>query len=180
MNDLEGETKDAISVGEASFKQRSLWHYIISLPTWVGAGTLFLLMAMTFFDVILRSIANDPIESATELTRLFMAIIVFSALPMISWKGNHVVVDLIDPLFSRRLARLRSILIDLIAGLALLWPAKRIFELAERAREFGDTTEYLGFPQYLPGWFIAIFTLLTAVVLIARAITLIIAPHKVP
>ena len=40
---------------------------------------LFFLMAMTFADVVLRSVFNDPIESATELTRLLMAIIVFSS-----------------------------------------------------------------------------------------------------
>ena len=42
------------------------------------------MMIMTFFDVVLRSTVNTPIEAATELTRILMAIVVFSALPVVS------------------------------------------------------------------------------------------------
>ena len=157
-----------------------VWHYIAQLPTWLAASMLFLLMAMTFFDVMLRSVANNPIEAATELTRFFMAIIVFSALPMVSWQGRHIVVDLMDPLFSRRMARFRDILIDLFCGVILFWPAKRVWDLAERARDFGDTTEYLGFPQFIVGWFIAFFAFVTAIVFILRGLARIFFSSKVP
>ncbi len=157
-----------------------LWHYIAMLPTWLAALVLFALMSMTFLDVVLRSVANNPIESATELTRIFMAIVVFASLPMVSWRGQHIIVDLMDPLFSRRMARARDILIDLICGVVLLWPAKRVWDLAERARDYGDVTEYLNLPQYNPGWFIAFFTGLTAIVFILRGLARIFFPSKVP
>ena len=166
--------------GPGALRQPSLWHYIAVLPTWLAAAVLFVLMFMTFADVVLRSVADNPIESATELTRFFMAIMVFAALPMVSWRGNHIVVDLMDPLFSRRLARLRDILIDLICGVILFWPAKRVWDLAERARDFGDVTEYLGFPQYIIGWFIAFFAFVTALVFVARGLARIFFPAKVP
>ena len=155
---------------DMSLHQTSIWRYLAIMPTWFGAGTLFVLMAMTFADVILRGLFNNPIESATELTRLFMAIIVFSSLPLISWKGTHILVDLMDPLFSRRLAQLRDIIIDLACGTVLLWPSKRVWELAERAREYGDVTEYLNLPQHYIGWFISVFTFATALTFIARAV----------
>lgn len=156
---------------DMSLKQDSIWRYIAVLPTWLSAGVLFLLMTMTFADVILRSVFGNPIESATELTRLFMAVMVFSALPIVSWKGANIVVDLMDPLFSRRLALLRDILIDLACGVLLLWPAKRVWDLAERAREYGDVTEYLNLPQHYTAWFIAFFTFATAFTFIARGLT---------
>lgn len=180
MSDTEGQTENAAGAGEVSLRQPTLFHLIAILPTWMAALSLFALMVMTFFDVILRSALNNPIESATELTRLFMAIVVFASLPMVSWKGRHIVVDLLDPVYSRKLARLRDIVIDLGCGLALLWPARRVWDLAERARSYGDVTEYLGFPQYLPGWFIAFFTLATAIVFLARGVTRIVAPARVP
>ena len=155
------------------------WHIITHLPTWLAAGVLFVLMSMTFLDVILRSVLGNPIESATELTRFFMAIVVFSALPLVTWKGNHIVVDLMDPLFSRRLARIRDIVIDLLCGAILFWPAQRVWVLAERAREYGDVTEYLNFPQHIIGWFIAFFAGLTAVVFILRGLARIFFPEKV-
>ena len=158
----------------------TIWTVIARAPTWLAAWVLFVLTAMTFFDVVLRSVANNPIESATELTRFFMAVVVFASLPAVSWKGKHIVVDLMDPLFSRRAARVRDILIDLITGGILLWPAKRVWELAERARDFGDVTEYLGFPQFVIGWFIAFFAFVTAVVFLVRGTARIVAPDRVP
>ena len=81
------------------------WRILFDAPIWLAAFALFLLMVMTFADVILRSAANNPIESATELTRLLMAIIVFSALPLVSWKGDHIIGFLDDhpALVGRRL-----------------------------------------------------------------------------
>lgn len=174
------ETDSEIEGPGAPLRQPSLWHYIAILPTWVAAACLFVMMGMTFLDVVLRSALNNPLEYATELTRIFMAVIVFASLPMVSWKGQHIIVDLLDPFFSRWLARIRDIVIDLACGVILLWPAKRVFDLAERARDYGDVTEYMGFPQYLIGWFIAIFTLLTALTLIVRGATRIFFPDKVP
>ena len=163
-----------------TFRQPSVWHYIAVLPTWLACIVLFMLMTMTFADVVLRSALNNPIESATELTRLFMAIVVFASLPMVSWTGKHIVVDLMDPLFSRSMGRLRDIAIDIGCGVLLFWPAKRVIELAERARSYGDVTEYIGFPQHLIGWFIAFFTMVTAVVFVARGLARIFFASKVP
>ncbi len=159
---------------------RTIWTVIADAPMWMAAAVLFALMAMTFLDVLSRSVLNNPIESATELTRLFMAIMVFAALPIVAWKGEHIVVDLMEPLFSRRIARIRDIMIDLICGAVILWPAKRVFDLAERARDYGDKTEYLGLPQFYIGWFIAAFAFLTAFVFLARGLTQIFAPHRMP
>lgn len=164
---------------DTELSQSSIWRYICVLPTWLAAAALFILMGMTFADVILRSLFNNPIESATELTRLCMMVIVFAALPMVSWKGNNIVVDLLDSVFSKSLARIRDILIDIICGVLLLWPAKRIWDLAERARDYGDVTEYLHLPQFYAGWFIAFFTLITALAFLLRGLTRIFARHKV-
>ncbi|MDH3452924.1 MAG: TRAP transporter small permease [Gammaproteobacteria bacterium] len=148
-------------------------------PALLGAAVLFVLMAMTFFDVILRSLFNDPIEAATELTRLFMAIMVFSALPLVSWHGEHIVVDLFDGLFNATAARIRDAAVNLISGMLLLWPALRVWQLAARAREYGDVTEYLHIPQFYIAYFIAIMTLATAVALCARGAAFIFAPSFV-
>lgn len=168
------------SASEALLRPRGLGQWIAALPSWLAALTLFALMAMTFADVLLRSAADAPIEAATELTRIFMAIVVFASLPMVTWRGEHIVVDLMDPLFSRRLAWIRDIVIDIGCGVLLLWPAKRVLDLAERARGYGDITEYLGFPQHLTGWFIAFFAAMTALTFIARGVVRLVAPQMIP
>ncbi|WP_276156013.1 TRAP transporter small permease subunit, partial [Sulfitobacter sp. Ks18] len=57
---------------------------------------LFALMVLTFADVVMRSVFNAPIEAATELIRIGIALIVFSALPILSWRSQHIAVDLLD------------------------------------------------------------------------------------
>lgn len=153
---------------------------LVQGPSWLAGAVLFALMAMTFADVVLRSAFNAPIEAATELTRLFMAIIVFASLPVVTWRGTHIAVDLLDPFFPRMLARLRDIAVDLVCGAVLFWPAMRVWTLAERARSYGDVTEYLNMPQFYIAYFIAVSTFVTAIVLVLRGVLRIFAPARVP
>jgi TRAP-type C4-dicarboxylate transport system permease small subunit len=120
---------------------------------------------------------NTPIEAATELTRLLMAVIVFSVLPVVSARGGHIAVDLLDPLFRGLLQRLRDGAVHVSCGLMLIWPAMRAGDLAERARSYGDVTEYLGIPQFYPAWFIAVMAGIAALALIVRGIVALVAPR---
>ena len=147
------------------------------LPVLMACAALFTLMIMTFADVILRSAFNAPIEAATELTRMLMAIVVFSVLPVLSVRDGHIVVDLMDPFYgSAFVERMRDAAISLACGAMLILPAERVLVLAERARSYGDLTEYLNIPQFYIGWFIAIMTYLTAIVLIVRGAVTLFAP----
>ncbi|MCY4462565.1 MAG: TRAP transporter small permease subunit [Albidovulum sp.] len=139
------------------------------LPILLASASLFALMVMTFADVVLRSAFNSPIEAATELTRILMAVMVFSVLPVLSVAKDHIEVDLAEPLFSSELSkRIRTGLIFLACGGMLILPAGKVISLAERARSYGDLTEYLNIPQFYVAWFIAIMAHLTAAVLILR------------
>ena len=178
MSEIDEELGSAAYFAEANIRQPSIWHYIAVAPTWLAAFALFFMMGMTFLDVILRSAISNPIEWATELTRLCMAIIVFASLPVVSWKSGHIIVDLMDPFFSKTLARWRDIIIDLACGVILFWPAKRVWDLAERSREFGDVTEYMAMPQHYIGWFIAFFTFVTAITLVIRGVVRIVRPER--
>lgn len=149
------------------------------LPVLLASAALFALMVMTFCDVILRSAFNAPIEAATELTRIFMAIAVFAVLPVISAsKDGHIAVDLTDSLVDRLgLARFRDGLMLVLPGVLLFWPVERMTVLAERSARNGDITEYLGIPQTWLEWFIAGATALTALVMIATGLITWAAPR---
>lgn len=155
----------------------SLLKPVAELPMLLAAVTLFVLMLLTFTDVIMRSVFSAPIEAATELTRIAMAVIVFSALPVISGKAQHIIVDLLDPVFNRLgVARVLEGLITLICGVLLFWPASRASDLAERARSYGDLTEYLSIPTFYIAWFIALMTLISAVAMAVRGLITLFKP----
>lgn len=148
------------------------------IPVVVATLALFVLMVMTFCDVVLRSVFNNPIEAATELTRIFMAILVFAVMPVISARGEHIAVDLTDGIFYRlKLHNIRDGLIYVGCGVMMYWPVMRVWTLAERWRSYGDVTEYLSIPQFYIGWFIAAFAALTACSLIITGLIHLIAPR---
>ncbi|QUJ78419.1 TRAP transporter small permease [Sulfitobacter albidus] len=152
----------------------------LKLPIAIAGAVLFLLMVLTFCDVILRSAFNAPIEAATELTKLGVALVVFAALPAISYRGDHIAVDLLDPLFKNPFVqRLRDGLIAIACGVMLIWPTQYVQVLAERARGFGDRTEYLEIPQFIVGYFIFAMCCLTIAALILKGVLLLVAPRFV-
>ncbi len=144
------------------------------IPLAVASAALFLMMCMTFADVVLRSSFDAPIEAATELTRILMAIVVFSSLPVCSGRGEHISVDLFDGYFNNAMARMRDGIIALLCGIMLLWPAQRVTVLAQRAADYGDLTEYLQIPQSYIAWGIAVATFATAIILIIRGVAILI------
>ena len=73
----------------------------------VSATTLFLMMSLTFCDVIGRYLLNKPIEGASDITELMMVLIVFLAMAYTQICKGHVQVDL---LFVRMPKRIQAIL----------------------------------------------------------------------
>jgi TRAP-type C4-dicarboxylate transport system permease small subunit len=151
---------------------------LAKLPMFLASLALFGLMCLTFADVLMRSIFNAPIEAATELIRIGIALIVSAALPVLSATNAHIAVDLMDGPFRRwRLERWRDALVALVCAAMLWYPAGRIVDLAERARSYGDVTEYLAIPTFYVGYFIAAMTYVTAAALVGRGALHLFAPH---
>lgn len=150
---------------------------LAQIPMFVASLALFMLMLLTFADVLMRSIFNAPIEAATELIRIGIALIVFAALPVLSARGGHISVDLLDGLFQRlHLERWRDAAVALGCAAMLWYPAGRVVDLAERARGYGDVTEYLSIPTYYVAYFIAAMTYLTAAALVGRGLLHLFSP----
>jgi TRAP-type transport system small permease protein len=157
---------------------KKAYHFLVEVPIWLACAALFILMVMTFCDVILRSSFDAPIEAATELTRIFVAVMVFAVMPHISVNDGHIAVDLTDGIFERfRLSRIRNGLILILSGVLLSWPVSQVWTLAERTRDYGDVTEYLALPQYLTMWFIAAGITLAAAAMVLAGVLTLVAPR---
>ena len=56
----------------------------------LASVVLFLLMLITCIDVVGRYLFASPLPGATELTEVGLAIMVFAAIPVITWCGGLV------------------------------------------------------------------------------------------
>ena len=136
----------------------------------VSAVVLFVLMAMTCVDVFGREVLAAPLDGATELTRLMLGIIVFGVLPAVSRREDHVTVDLLDPFFPPRAARIREALLNLVCAVALSAVCWRVWFVGVDQLEYGDATEFLRIPLGPVSWFIAVLSGIAAAATLLNAV----------
>lgn len=129
----------------------------------IGAAVLFGLMMVTCIDVAGRYVFNSPLVGATELTELGLAVLVFSAMPVVTWRGMQIVVDLLDHYLNSTLLKALSLFAALVMSTSLYFLAWRIFEMGERSMRRGIVTDFLGIPRGVVIEYIAIMSWATIV-----------------
>jgi tripartite ATP-independent transporter DctM subunit len=95
-----------------STKHRSILEYLINvldkvgtLSRWtniIGLAALFLLICLTFTDVILRYGFNRPIEGSVDITEVMLVLAIYLAISHTYNMKSHVTVDLITSKLSDR------------------------------------------------------------------------------
>lgn len=150
------------------------------IPIYLGALTTLALVFLTVADVVGRYFFNSPIVGATEITSLGMAVIIFTSLPVISGKGEHICVDLLDGLYSPKAARWRDGIIDIFFGAALMFLLPRFNVLAERVMKYGEFTEYLRLPVFYINYFFLFWVGIAAFSLLFRGILMLLNIIKTP
>lgn len=114
-----------------------------SLCGWLAGLALFAIMTLTFFDVSGRKLLSNSITGSLELTELLMVVVIFSALPLVSLRGEHVVFDSLDRLLPPALRAFQQAVIHLLCASALLGLAWLMWETAQEFWRNGETTAQL-------------------------------------
>lgn len=130
----------------------------------MAAMALFSIMWLTLFDVSGRKFLNHSVPGGLELTEMLMVIVIFGALPLVSWRGEHVVFDSLDHLIPPWIKDIQNRLIELICAATFAGLAWLMMQRAQRFAEYGDTTVYLQFSIAPVAWLMAGLLLVTALV----------------
>lgn len=143
----------------------------------IAATTLFLLMLLTCADVAGRYFFSNSIDGTTELTEIAIAIMIFAVLPVITWRGGHVVVDILDSYFNQSIIKALSLLAALLISSTLYVLGVRIFQLAARSLRREEITEYLELPVGYIVQYIALMSWITAALMISYGVLRILKKH---
>jgi TRAP-type C4-dicarboxylate transport system permease small subunit len=135
-----------------------------------AAAVLMLLMLLTCSDVIGRYFFNNAVDGAVELTELGLAILVFAEMPVITWRGGHVVVDILDNVLGSALVKVLGMVSALAMSGAMYFLAERMFYLANRSLRREVVTEYLEIPTGYIVHYIAAMSYVTAALLVSYGI----------
>jgi TRAP-type C4-dicarboxylate transport system permease small subunit len=121
--------------------------------TLAAAILVMALMFITVVDVIGRYVFGTPLPGGFEVTEAMLAVLVFASLPVVEAREQHIVIDLLDPLYGERARRIRTLLVYgvSIAILALLtW---RLGVKAVTLARDGETSAILELPVAPIGYF---------------------------
>ena len=85
----------------------------------VVALVLFAIMGITFCDVFMRYWFAAPIRGASEIVRFGMAILIFSAFPLVTLNQQHITVNLLQGRFGAVGSWLQHLFVLLVSGIAV-------------------------------------------------------------
>ncbi len=112
----------------------------------VASLALFGMMWLTLADIMSRKFGNRSIPGATEVTEIMLVAVIFAALPMVSWRGEHVMLDTLDHWLSARGHTVRRALVHIASACAYSVLAYLMVVRGLRLAGDGDTTSYLQWP----------------------------------
>lgn len=136
----------------------------------VAALTLFFLMILTCADVVGRYFFGNSVDGATELTEIGIAVLVFAEMPVVTWRGGHVVVDILDRMWGSVALKALGLLSALLMSGSLYYLGVRIYQLAERSLRREEVTELLELPVGYIVQYIAVMSWLTAALMISYGV----------
>jgi TRAP-type C4-dicarboxylate transport system permease small subunit len=85
----------------------------------LSALPLGLIVVLTFADVFARYLFSSPIRGSVEIIQFAMALVIFTALPLVTRKREHVTVSLVDGVLRGGAKRVQQVLVDAISVFAL-------------------------------------------------------------
>lgn len=112
----------------------------------IAALVLFFMMCITAVDVIGRYFFNKPIAGGFEITEIGLALLIYCALPLVSARREHIVIDTFDPIMSPGVKTFLNRLADIICCITLVGVGYMLFKRAIRVAEYADTTNVLQLP----------------------------------
>ena len=133
----------------------------------LAALALFAIMGLTLVDVSGRKFLNNSVPGGLEITEILMVIVIFGALPLVSWRGEHVVFDTFDRFVSPQWRNVQLRLAHLVCAGVFGLMAWLLTLRAQRFSEYGETTVSLQLPMGPVAWLMAGLLALTAVVHLA-------------
>lgn len=130
----------------------------------MAAMALFTIMWLTLVDVTGRRFFSHSVPGGLEITEILMVIVIFGAMPMVSWRSEHVVFDSLDAFLPDWVRGIQARVVNLICAAAFGFLAYLMTTRAARFAEYGDTTVHLQLSIAPVAWLMAVFLFITALV----------------
>jgi TRAP-type C4-dicarboxylate transport system permease small subunit len=130
----------------------------------VAAIDLAAMMRLTFLDVTGRKFFASPIYGAYEITEFMMGVLIFSALPLVTARENHVTIDVFDHFIAPHIGRWQRMVVNLVSTVVLGFLGWRLWILSASHLRTNEVTMTLHIPH---GPFSRVFAVLAILAAVA-------------
>lgn len=103
------------------------------------------LVVITFVDVIGRQF-GAPLAAAFELTQILVGAMFYVALPFVTLRREHVIVDIVPINPGHGIGRGLGFVVDLLSAAAVAFAARQLWMQADTLAMFNSLTMFLGLP----------------------------------
>jgi TRAP-type C4-dicarboxylate transport system permease small subunit len=149
----------------------------VSLLSWVERilsdiiiVVLSIMMIVTVVDVVGRYFFNAPLPASFEGTEILLATLIFSALPLVSIRGEHITIDIIDRVVPMRWRSAHRAAVEVLAACVFIVIAWVVWRNAGRIAAAGLHTDILAIPLAPLAYFISIMVALSSAATLIRAL----------
>lgn len=149
---------------------------VVSVLGGLVALLLFVMMTLTFVDVIGRYFFNRPLQASYEITEVLLATAIFAALPLATLRREHVTVSLFDRLFQGSARRVQQFAVGLISFVVLSGMSWRLAGQARTLAEYGDRSLFMQIPYAGVVWFMAAMAAISSVIVLGLTLSAIRRP----
>ena len=145
--------------------RESKWERRVDAVLGIAASLiLFLMMLLTFVDVVARYLFNFPLRGGFEVTELMLLVLIFAGLPLVSHADEHVTMDFIDRMLPEPGRRFLVRLVHAVCAAVMFFLTWQVWIKAGRIAGYGDTTDVLKIAVGPFVYFMAAMILLTGLV----------------
>jgi TRAP-type C4-dicarboxylate transport system permease small subunit len=113
----------------------------------IAALDLAAMMTLTFLDVTGRKFFAHPIYGAYEITEFMMGVLIFSALPLVTARENHVTIDVFDHFIAPAIGRWQRFVVNLASTVVLAFLGWRLWILSASHLRTHEVTMTLHIPH---------------------------------
>ena len=118
----------------------------VRLLTVLAAFFMFFVAGLTIVDVTGRYVFNSPVHGGVELIEFALGLLIFSALPLVTVKRAHIVVELFDGFMSKQFKLFREIIVLFISAGMIAFITERMWRTGLEMQEFDDISLTLELP----------------------------------
>jgi TRAP-type C4-dicarboxylate transport system permease small subunit len=127
-----------VSAREQAWKRRAE-----ALLGVAASAILFAMMLLTTVDVVARYVFNRPLRGAFEVTELLLVVLIFAGLPLVSFAGEHAVMDFVDRVLGRRAQVALERVVQAVSAALMFLLTWLVWGKADRVWAYRDATDVL-------------------------------------